>query len=106
LSRAGHVGLGGTYDTREAVLGGLDLEMGTLITGTEKGRPYNEYYLADPFLDGLRKGEYPMSLLDDKVRRNLRVMFATHVFDTRNPARSTHPRTGTAQRIAEEGIVL
>jgi beta-glucosidase len=98
---------GGTYSTREAVLGGLDLEMGTLITGTEKGRPYNEYYLADPFLDGLRKGEYPMSLLDDKVRRNLRVMFATHVFDTRKPgALNTPAHRATAQRIAEEGIVL
>jgi len=98
---------GGTYDTHEAAVGGLDLEMGTLITGTEKGRPYNEYYLADPFLDDLRKGEYPMSLLDDKVRRNLRVMFATHVFDTRKPgALNTPAHQATAQRIAEEGIVL
>ena len=31
---------GGTYTTREAVLGGLDLEMGTLIPGTEKEQPY------------------------------------------------------------------
>jgi beta-glucosidase len=98
---------GGTYDTHEAAVGGLDLEMGTLITGTEKGRPYNEYYLADPFLDDLRKGEYPMSLLDDKVRRNMRVMFATHVFDTRKPgALNTPAHQATAQRIAEEGIVL
>ena len=46
---------GGTYSTREAVLGGLDLEMGTLITGTEKERPYDDYYLAKPFLEGIRK---------------------------------------------------
>jgi beta-glucosidase len=66
----------GTHDTREAVLGGLDLEMGT-------NKPYDEYYLAGSFRDGLRRGEYPMAVLDDKVRRNLRVMFATGAFDTR-----------------------
>lgn len=98
---------GGTYSTREAVLGGLDLEMGTLVTGTERDRPYKDYYLADPFLEGLRKGDYPMSILDDKVRRSLRVMFATHVFDTRKPgALNTPAHQAIAQRIAEEAIVL
>src|SRR6185369_4942183 len=33
----------GTHDTREAVLNGLDLEMGT------DGKPYDEFYLARPF---------------------------------------------------------
>ena len=97
----------GTYSTREAVLGGLDLEMGTLITGTERERPYEDYYLARPFLEGIRSGEYPVSLLDDKVRRSLRVMFATHVFDTRKPGSLNTPANqATAQRIAEESMVL
>jgi beta-glucosidase len=98
---------GGTYSTREAVLGGLDLEMGTLIPGTEKELPYDEYYLAKPFLEGIRSGKYPQSLLDDKVRRNLRVMFGTHVFDQRQPGSLNTPaHQATAQRIAEESIVL
>jgi beta-glucosidase len=100
---------GGTYSTKEAVLGGLDLEMGTLITGTEKERPYDDYYLAKPFLEGIRNGEYPQSLLDDKVRRSLRVMFGTHAFDTdtRKPGSLNTPaHQATAQRIAEESIVL
>ncbi len=98
---------GGTYTTREAVLGGLDLEMGTLIPGTEKELPYDDYYLANPFLEGIRKGEYPQSLLDDKVRRNLRVMFGTHVFDQRKPGSLNTPTNqATAQRIAEESMVL
>jgi len=98
---------GGTYDTRQAVLGGLDLEMGTLTSGTEEARPYKDYYLANPFLEGLRKGEYPTSLLDDKVRRNLRPMFAMHVFDARKPGSLNTPEhQATAQRIAEEGMVL
>ena len=98
---------GGTYSTKEAVLGGLDLEMGTLITGTEKQRPYDEYYLAKPFLEGIRSGEYPVSLLDDKVRRSLRVMFGTHVFDQRKPGSLNTPTNqATALHIAEESIVL
>jgi beta-glucosidase len=98
---------GGTYTTREAVLGGLDLEMGTLIPGTEKELPYDDYYLANPFLEGLRSGEYPQLLLDDKVRRNLRVMFGTHVFDQRKPGSLNTPTNqATALRIAEESIVL
>jgi beta-glucosidase len=100
---------GGTYSTKEAVLGGLDLEMGTLITGTEKERPYDEYYLATPFLEGIRNGEYPQSLLDNKVRRSLRVMFATHAFDTdtrKTGSLNTPAHQATAQRIAEESIVL
>jgi beta-glucosidase len=100
---------GGTYSTREAVLGGLDLEMGTLIPGTEKEQPIEDYYLARPFLEGIRNGEYPVSLLDDKVRRGLRVMFATHAFDAdmRKPgALNTPAHQATAQRIAEESMVL
>ncbi len=96
-----------TYSTREAVFGGLDLEMGTLITGTERERPYEDYYLANPFMEGIRNGDYPVSLLDDKVRRNLRVMFATHVFDARKPGSLNTPEhQATAQRIAEESMVL
>ena len=98
---------GGTYNTGEAVLGGLDLEMGTLIPGTETEMPYDDYYLANPFLEGIRNGKYPVSLLDDKVRRNLRVMFGTHVFDQRKPGSLNTPaHQATAQRIAEESIVL
>jgi beta-glucosidase len=47
-------------------------------------------------------------LLDDKVRRNRRVMFATGVFDGTRPAGSinTAEHQTAARRVAEEGIVL
>jgi beta-glucosidase len=91
---------GGCHDTDEAALNGLDLEM-----GTEKN--YNDYYLADPFLAGLRSGKYSMALLDDKVRRNLRVMIATHMFD-QHPKGSlnTKAHQDLARRVAEQGMVL
>jgi beta-glucosidase len=92
---------GGVHDTREAALNGLDLEMGT-------ERNYNSFYLAQPYLDGLKSGAFPMAGLDDKVRRNLRVMIATHVLDAgRKPGSiNTAAHETVARRVAEEGIVL
>lgn len=96
-----------TRSTREAVLGGLDLEMGTLVPGTRSEQRYEDYYLANPYLEGLRSGLYPMSTLDDKVRRNLHVMFASGVFDQREPGSINTPQhRKTAQRVAEESMVL
>jgi beta-glucosidase len=97
---------GGTYGTREAALGGLDVEMGTLV-GSEEPSAYNKFFLAKPFLDGTRSGEYPGSLLDDKVRRSLRVMIATGVLDPRPPGSLNTPEhQAVARRIAEESMVL
>jgi beta-glucosidase len=90
----------GTHDTREAVLNGLDLEM-----GTEK--PYENFYLAGPFREGLQKGVFPVSILDDKVRRNLRQMIAIGALNGRGPgAINTKAHQDAARRIAEEGMVL
>lgn len=91
----------GAHDTRECALNGLDLEMGT-------DKPYNRFYLAQPYLDGLTNGVYPMAGLDEKVRRNLRVMIATHVLDAdRKPGSiNTAAHQAIARRVAEEGIVL
>jgi beta-glucosidase len=95
----------GAHNTREAAMNGLDLEM-----GTEK-KSYDDYYLARPFAELIRRGEIPMSVLDDKVRRNLRVMFATHMFDDlaawdNAGSINTPQHQAAARKIAEEGIVL
>jgi len=90
----------GTHNGTQAVLGGLDLEMGT-------AKPYADYYLARQFKEGIEKGAYPMSVLDDKVRRNLRVMFALHFLESRpEGSLNTAAHQETAQRVAEEGMVL
>lgn len=90
----------GTHDTREAVMNGLDLEMGT-------DKPYENFYLAGPFREGLGKGEFQMSVLDDKVRRNLRQMIAIGALNGRGPgAINTKAHQETARRVAEEGMVL
>jgi beta-glucosidase len=91
----------GVHDTRAAVLNGLDLEM-----GTEKH--YNDFYFAQPYLNGLKRGDFSMSGLDEKVRRNLRVMIATHVLDAGRKTGSfnTAAHQEVARQVAEEGIVL
>lgn len=91
---------GGVHDTREAALYGMDLEMGT-------GRPPAEQYLANPFKRLLESGVVPVSVLDDKVRRILRLMFTLKLFEGR-PAGSmnTAEHQQIARRVAEEAIVL
>lgn len=90
----------GVHDTRGAVLGGLDLEMGT-------DKAYDDFFLAKAFREGVKSGTYPPAVLDDKVRRNLRVMIGTGVFDPRpEGSLNTKAHQDTARRVAEEGLVL
>ncbi len=90
----------GVHDTRGAVLGGLDLEMGT-------DKAYDDFYLAKAFREGVKNGTYPQAVLDDKVRRNLRVMIGQGVFDPRpEGSLNTKAHQETSRRVAEEGIVL
>lgn len=100
---------GGTHDTRESIENGLDIEMGTGtdgLTGTKK-IPYSDYYLADPYLRLLRSGAADPKVLDDKVRRILRLVFRTNMNLSRPwGAFATEEHALAARRIAEEGIVL
>jgi beta-glucosidase len=91
---------GGTHDTNESVYNGLDIEMGT-------GKPFNQYYLADPFLKGLKEGTYLQDLLDDKVRRILRMVYRTTMDRNRPYGNKLTPEHKKAARdIAAQGIVL
>ena len=91
---------GATHDTKEAALNGLDLEMGT-------GKPYDEYYLANPFRALIQSGQIPVAVLDDKVRRDLRMLYASGAMDGRRPGSiNTKAHLDVALRAAEEGMVL
>ncbi len=50
---------GGVHDTREAIFKGLDMEFGTWTDGLNWGatNAYGNYYLANPYLELLRRGE-------------------------------------------------
>ncbi len=100
---------GGTHDTRQAVEYGLDMEYGSWTDGLRSGtsNAYDNYYLAHPYLELLRNGEASMEVLDDKVRRVLRLIFRT-AMNTRKPFGSLNSpeHLAAARRIAGEGMVL
>ena len=100
---------GGTHDTREAALNGLDLEMGTYTNGltTESANGTDAYYLANPYLAMLENGELPMSTLDDKVRRLLRLNFRTAARRNKAYGSIASPEHyAVAEAIGNEAVVL
>lgn len=100
---------GGTHDTEQAIANGLDLEFGTWTNGLSSGarNAYDNYYLAQPYLQRLKDGRASMEELDDKVRRVLRLAFRT-VMNTGRPWGSMRSpeHYAAARQIGEEGIVL
>ncbi len=100
---------GGVHSTDEAVNNGLDIEMGTYTNGlTTQGHfPFSSYYLANPFLKGLKEGKYEMAKLDDKARRILRLIFRTTMCANRPFGKFVSPEhSAAARKIAQEAIVL
>lgn len=100
---------GGAHDTKEAALNGLDIEMGSFTNGltSESAYTYDDYYLAKPYLQMLRSGEVPMSTIDDKASRILRLIFRTAMNRNKPYGCITSPEHYAAAReIGDEGIVL
>ena len=100
---------GGCHDTDQAIANGLDLEFGTWTDGLTMGatNAYDSYYLAAPYLERLRDGRASIEVLDEKVRRVLRLIFRT-AMNTGKPFGSmcSQEHYEAARRIADEGIVL
>lgn len=100
---------GSAHSTRESALYGLDIEMGTWTNGLTWGESfaYDNYYLANPYLEAIKTGELPVSTLDDKVRRVLRLTFRTNMNRLRPYGSFATPEhASVARKIAESGIVL
>lgn len=100
---------GGVHNTVESAYNGLDMEFGTGTDGlgVSASDTYNHYFLAQPFLDLLKKGEIPESVLDGKVRNILRLMYRTTMNRNRPFGSFKNPAHALAARqIAQEGIVL
>lgn len=89
------------FTTTGAALAGLDLEM-----GTEK--PYDQFFFATPLKQAVERGEVPMSALDDKVRRRLRLQLGLKALDgERKPgAFNTPAHQALARDVAAEAMVL
>tara|TARA_B100000900_G_scaffold178690_1_gene151460 strand:+ start:1006 stop:3132 length:2127 start_codon:yes stop_codon:yes gene_type:complete len=98
----------GTHNTHEAIYNGLDIEMGTPSDQSHSKRyPYKSNFLGDAFLKKVIDGEVKQSILDDKVRRILRLMMRTSMNKNR-PFGSINNKQHyeTAYKVASEGVVL
>jgi len=98
-----------THDTKEAALYGLDIEMGTGSNGLDvhTKNAYDNYYLATPFLKRIKSGEISEAVLDEKVRRILRLIFRTSMNPDRNYGRmNNEEHLQVARKVGAEGIVL
>lgn len=92
----------GVHSTMGAVLGGVDIEM-----GTDDRKDFNDYFLANPFLEKLQNGTIDVKVVNDKARRILRIIFLTAMNRSRpfgSFASSQH--ADLSGKIAEQGIVL
>lgn len=89
-------------NTYDAAMNGLDIEMGTTVDS------YDDYFLAEPLKKMIKEGKVPMSVLDDKVRRILRVQLSIGMMDKYRMSgqRNTKKHQQTSRKIAAEGVVL
>jgi len=111
---------GAVHSTTDALLYGTDLEMGTdLVLKSNSvsqtmvdGKPiaqtvYDRFYLADAALQMVKAGKIPVAVIDDKVKRILRVMFNSSVFSKSSPGEyASDAHIATAKKVARESIVL
>ncbi len=94
---------GATHNTIEAALGGLDVEMGS------RESDYDSCYFGLPLVNAVKEGKVPEDVVNDKVRRVLRVTYNLKMMDQthRKKGELTTPAISkAAYDIASEAIVL
>lgn len=100
---------GAVNNTEQAIKNGLDLEFGSWTNGLSAGtkNAYDNYYLAQPYLDLIKSGKVGTKELDDKVTRLLNLAYKTTMNKNKpfgNVASEDH--RAVAKQVGEEGIVL
>jgi len=94
--------------TPQPIWNGLDLEMGKDLRN-RNDPDYGKFFMGDTVLSLVRNGSIPEYLLDEKVRRILGVMFKIGMMDGKKRSTGEYNAKAhqqTAEKIAEEGIVL
>lgn len=100
---------GGVHNTEHTVRHGVDLEYGSWTNGLSSGRKnaYDDYYLASPYLEGIRQGRFGTRELDERVRRILLLQMRTNLNRNRPwGSLNTPEHIAAARRIGAESIVL
>lgn len=92
---------GGVHDTEQAARNGLEIEMS--VTDC-----FDDYYMANPLLEKVKKGEIPEKLIDEKVRNILILMNRLHMLDgeRKQGIYNTREHQEVLLECAREAIVL
>lgn len=99
---------GAVHNTLEALKFGTDVEMGTDLSQGDK-KDYTKFFMGDTVISLVKSGTISESLINDKVRRILRVMYKTNVIGGEKRMEgsfNTPEHQAAALKIAEEAIVL
>jgi len=97
---------GAVHNTEEAIMNGTDIEMGSDI-GVLGKFSYPDFYLGDTVVSLVKSGKISESVIDDKVRRILRVMFKSSAFSKESIGEyGSEKHINVAKQVAEESIVL
>ncbi|MEA3437768.1 MAG: glycoside hydrolase family 3 C-terminal domain-containing protein [Thermodesulfobacteriota bacterium] len=90
---------GGTHSTFGSALGGLDLEM-------PGGKAEDDLFFGTPFLSALQRDDISETILDDKVRRILRLVYRTTLEEPKHLEANTKENQDVAKELAQKSIVL
>lgn len=95
---------GAIHSTEKAAKVSMDLEMSVTTD-------FDQYFLANPLLEAVKKGEIPEKCVDDKVRNLLRMMFRLKMLGEESMNRKqgvydTPKHQEKTLQVAEESIIL
>ena len=85
------------------------MEFGSWTNGLTNGvsNAYDNYWLANPYLNGIKSGKFSEDELNDKVRRVLRLTFRTTMNRNRPwGSMGSSEHKAACRQIGGEGIVL
>lgn len=100
---------GGVHNTDEAIVSGLDIEMGSWTDGLTMGATngYDAYYLAEPYIQRMADGRFTEKELDVKAANILRLIFRTAMNRNKPFGSQNSPEHyAAARKIGAEGMVL
>ncbi|MBC7653566.1 MAG: glycoside hydrolase family 3 C-terminal domain-containing protein [Oligoflexus sp.] len=113
---------GSVHHLKEALYNGTDLEMGTdlrlmnnsVSQSDASGKAlskslYDKFFMADSALNMVKDGTVPEAIIDEKVSRILRLMFAIKMIGAKDRPAGVYnsaQHQQVALKVAEEGIVL
>ncbi len=98
---------GAVHNTMQAIENGCDIEMGSELAMLPNIN-YSKFFLGDTVVSLVKAGRVKEALIDEKVRRILRVMYQYNMIEGKMRAGQYNTRAHqlTALKVAEEGIVL